>query len=80
MTLGAIRFFSSFVYFFGGSTDSIEYKNFDYMLRLLCISSFALFGLYFGLYFFSGKKLAIQLGGGMALLLLVAYLIGSLLH
>ncbi len=37
-------------------------------------------GLYGGLYFASGKKVALQLGGGLGLLLILAYVIGFLLH
>jgi hypothetical protein len=78
--LGAVCFFSSFIYFFGWSNNNIEYRNVGYMLKLACTFGFALLGLYFGLYFISWKKIAVQLGGSLALLLVVAYMVGFVLH
>jgi hypothetical protein len=80
MIFGAIGFFLSFIYFFGWSTGEIEYQNLGYMLKLACTFGFAILGLYFGLLFYSGKKLALQLGGGLGLLIALSYVIGFLLH
>jgi hypothetical protein len=80
MALGAIGFFYSFIYFFGSSTGSIEYETLSYMLKLTLTLAFAVLGLYFGLLFYGGRKIALQLGGRLALLLVVAFLTGFFLH
>jgi hypothetical protein len=53
----AVGFFASFIYFFGSSTGGIEYTNLNYMLKLACTFGFVVFGLFFGLLFYGGKKL-----------------------
>jgi hypothetical protein len=50
------------------------------MARVIVTDAFLLVGLYCGLYFYGGKKLANQIGGGLAILLTVAYIVGFLLH
>ncbi len=79
MVLGALCSFTSLIYFNQAGT-SIEYTNTIYMLKLIATQAFLPLGLYFGLYFYSSKKLALQIGGGMALLLVIANLLGFLLH
>jgi hypothetical protein len=80
MLIGAVSFFVSFIYFFGWSTGNIEYGNLSYMLKLAFTFSLSVFGLYFGLLFYGGKKIAMKLGGGLGLLLALAYVIGFVLH
>lgn len=80
MILGAVAFIVSFVYFFGSSTGTIEYGNLSYILKLAFTLSLAVLGLYFGLLFYGGKRIAIQLGGGLGFLLVLSYVIGYLLH
>jgi hypothetical protein len=46
------------------------------ILTTLCL----IVGLYFGLYFAAGKKVASQIGGGLGLLMALSYVIGFLLH
>lgn len=79
MLLGTILFFSSIIYF-NQSGTKIEYRNLNYILKMVLTYGIALSSLYFGLYFYHGKKIAMQIGGGLALLLIISFILGFLLH
>lgn len=79
MLLGVVGFFF-LILLFQQSGSQIQYKNIDYMLKMLCTYGFLLLGLSGGLFYYSGKKLAIQIGGGIAIFLTVALILGFLLH
>ena len=79
MCLATIGFFFFFAYFDQSGTE-IQYRNLNYMLKTITTTAFLPLGLYFGLYFYGGKKLAMQIGGWLALLLILSYLIGFITH
>lgn len=79
MFLGLIGF-GFFYWYFDQAGARVEYRNVNSMLEILISFSFLIVGLYFGLYFYSGKKLANQIGGGSLLFLVIAYILGFLLH
>jgi hypothetical protein len=79
MSLGAIGFFGFFIYF-NLSGAALDSKNIPLLVKIIFTTAFLPAGLYFGLYFTSGKKLALQIGGGGALFLIIAYILGFLLH
>ena len=79
LILGTVMFFIS-ILFFGQSGTRVEYRNLNYMLKTFCSEGIIFLTLYFGLYFTSGKKLAIQISGGLLLLLSLAYLFGYLFY
>ena len=56
----------------------IDFKNTSQLLETVLTIAFLPLGLYFGLLFISGKKLALQIGGGTALFLVIAFLVGYL--
>jgi hypothetical protein len=79
MVLGAVGFFFS-LKFFGLVNAVIEHNNFSFMLRIAASSAIPVLGLYFGLYYYSNKRTAVQIAGGLAVSLAVLYLIGFLTH
>jgi hypothetical protein len=60
--------------------SKIEYRNLAFVVKMFFADIFLILGLYFGLYFSTSKKLANQIGGGMAIFLVVAYILGFFLH
>ena len=80
MWLGVVAFFASYLYFSQPLGLKIEYNNFRYMWRLNTPFVILLVSLYVGLYYYGGKKIAMQLGGGMAIFYLLAVVVGYLLH
>ncbi|MFA6306297.1 MAG: hypothetical protein WCV70_00570 [Patescibacteria group bacterium] len=74
-----IVFFLS-ILFFNQSGTYIQYKNLNYMVKMLIPYGLAILGLYFGLFFASGKKVANQVGIGLLTLLIIAYILGILIH
>jgi hypothetical protein len=62
--------------YFGLSGGAIDYE--DNVLTIKPLTAIALLplGLYFGLLFYATRKIALQLGGGLGLLMALAYLIG----
>lgn len=79
MLLGAIGFFSTFM-LFGQAGTTIDYRNPVYMLKTAVTDGFLVAGLYFGLRFYAGKKIGSQVGGAVALLMLLAYVVGLISH
>ena len=79
MLISAVAFFSLYGYF-GLSGGAIDYQNTPSTIKLLVTISLLPLGLYFGLLFYGGKRIALQLGGGLGLLMVLAYLIGFLVH
>ena len=70
-----------FLYFYFNLWGAkIEYRNLPFVLKVLLADFFLPVGLYFGLYFSHSKKLALQIGGGLTVLLIVGYLVGLLIH
>lgn len=57
--------------------SKIDGKN---ILKAVLATAIPLGGLYFCLYFVHSKKLANQIGGGLAVFLVIAYILGFLLH
>ena len=79
MTLGVMAFAYLFWYFeLDGSV--IDYNDTSLVLKMVLTSSSLPLGLYFGLYFYGGKRLAAQIGEGLALLMFLGYVIGFFLH
>jgi hypothetical protein len=62
------------------SGGAIDYQNTSSSTKLLATVALLPLGLYLGLLFYGGKRIALQLGGGLALLLVFSYLAGFLLH
>jgi hypothetical protein len=79
MVVAAIAFFTCFLLFNQAGTP-IQYTNLSYMAKMILTDVFLPVGLYFGLYYYSGRRLAAQVGGGLALFLVVAYLVGLIAH
>jgi hypothetical protein len=79
MFLATLAFFSCVIYF-GQSGSAIAYTNIPYMIKMTATYAFLPIGLYCGLYFYSGKRLALQLGGSLALFLIAAFAVGAVLH
>jgi len=72
-------FFFLFAYFkLDGA--SLSEATLTELLKMIVTTAFLPAGLYLGLYFYSGKKLANQIGGGATLFLIAAYILGLLLH
>jgi hypothetical protein len=74
--LGSIFFF----WYFKLNGEVINYRNTPVFLGFILGFLSLLIGLYFGFYFYGGKKLANQIGGGFALLFLVACIFSFLFH
>ena len=74
--LGFVVFFG----YFNLNGAKIEYRNTTFVLKSLLTYAFLPVGLGFGLYFAHSKKLAMQLGWGLGTLIILAYVIGFLLH
>jgi hypothetical protein len=72
---GTIGFFL-FSYFFHLFGSKVEFKNPFYLLKMIFTDSFLLGGLYFGLYFANGKKIAGQISGALLLFLVIAFIVG----
>ena len=68
------------IVYFNQSGTYIQYRDVAYMLKMVGTYGLLVVGLYVGLYFISGKKIANQIGGGLAILLILAYIVGRLLH
>ncbi len=79
LALSAICFFS-LSHWFNLFGSTIEYQNPQYVLKMFIADAFIPIGLYFGLYFYQDKKTAKLIGGGMAVFLIVAYVLGLLIH
>jgi hypothetical protein len=69
-----------FIWFFSLSGQTIDYTNPELVLKFVFASAFIPLGLYFGLLFYGGKRIAIQLGGGLGLLMALSYVIGFFLY
>ncbi len=76
MVLGTILFFFFYSYFNFSTGGKIDFEDLISLSKLVFTVAIIPSALYFGLYFISGKKLATQIGGGLALLMFVAFLIG----
>jgi hypothetical protein len=79
MLIFAVAFFALYSYF-GLSGGAINYQNTSSTIKLLATVALLPLGLYLGLLFYGGRRIALQLGGGLALLLVFSYLVGFLLH
>jgi hypothetical protein len=75
-------FGAAFVFFFWcfGLSGAQINGNPSLLLEGFFTAALLPIGLYSGLYFAVGKKVALQLGGGLALLLVIAFLIGLFFH
>jgi hypothetical protein len=69
-----------FVWFFKLDGKVIDFNDPSLVMESIIMVSCPIIGLYFGLLFYGGKKIAFQLGGGLGVLLVLAYVIGFLLH
>lgn len=79
MFLGIAGFFFFFWYFqLNGA--KLDEKNIPLLLKMIFTTFFPLLCLYFGLYFSHTKKLANQIVGSLVVFLIVAFILGSLLH
>jgi hypothetical protein len=58
----------------------IDFANPKLVLKVIVTTLCLVIGLFFGLLFAAGKKVAVQLGGGLAVLLVISYVVGFLLH
>lgn len=79
MILGVLGF-SFFFWYFKLDGAKIEYRNLEYVIKMLFTYSFIPAGLGFGLYFAHSKKFALQLGLGLEILIIIGYIIGFLIH
>ena len=79
MLVGLIVSFC-FLWFFKLDGVAVDYKNPLLLLKFISPTISLIAGLYFGLRFISGKKIANQIGAGLAGLLVIAYVVGLLLH
>jgi hypothetical protein len=69
-----------FIWFFKLSGQIVDFTNLGLVLKFMFASAFMPLGLYVGLLFYGDKKVAVQLGGGLGLLLVLSYVVGFLLH
>lgn len=69
-----------FLDFFNLYGQKISYQNKSLLLEAVFTFGILLIGLYFGLYFTNGKKLANQIGGGMMLFLILAFVFSLMFH
>jgi len=69
-----------FIWFFRLNGQVVDFKDKALVLKFIFASAFLPVGLYVGLLFYGGKKIAIQLGGGLGFLMVLAYAIGFLIH
>lgn len=69
-----------FFWYFKLDGKVIDFNDTSLVLKSIITVSSLIIGLYFGLLFYGGKKIALQLGGGLGLLLILSYVIGYLLH
>ena len=79
MIFFGVTFFSLYGYF-GLSGGAIDFQDASSTVKFIGTAFLLPIGLYGGLYFAAGKKVALQIGGGLALLLIIAFLIGFFLH
>lgn len=79
MLLSAAVFIFLFSYF-NLSGAKISNENIPLLLKALFTVAVLIFGLWFGLYFTSGKKIAAQIGGGLTIFMLITFVIGFLIH
>ena len=79
LCLATLGFFFC-IFYFNQSGSLIEYRDRTYMIKMIITYAFIPIGLYFGLLFTSGKKLATMIGGGMTLLLIIGLILGVILH
>ena len=79
MVVAMAGFFLSFAYF-GLFGTKIEYANAAYMMKAACGFGFILFGLFLGAYVYGEKQFAVRVAGGLAALVLIAYLLGLAIH
>ena len=70
--------FFFFFWYFNLDGVKIDFSNLSLTLKMLFTTAFLPLGLYSGLYFYSGRDNANQIGGMAALLLVCAYIIGYL--
>ena len=69
-----------FFWYFKLDGQVIDFTNPLLVLKSIIVACSLIIGLYFGLLFYGGKKIALQLGGGLALLGALSYVIGFLLY
>ena len=79
LCLAALGFFFFFWRFNLENVSLNEATNLK-LLQMIFTNAFLPAGLYFGLYFAHSKKLANQIGGGLVIFLIIAYILGFLLH
>jgi hypothetical protein len=58
----------------------VDFADSKLVLKVIVTTLCLVIGLFFGLLFAAGKKVALQLGGGLALLLVISYVVGFLVH
>jgi apolipoprotein N-acyltransferase len=68
------------IWLFNLSGQTIDFKDPALVLKFILASATLPIALYFGLLFYGGKKIALQLGGGLGVLMAFAYLLGFLIH
>lgn len=78
--LAGVALFVLFFWYFQFDGLIINYNNTSLLLKYLFTVSFLPLGLYFGLYFYGGRKNANHVGGLFFLTLIVIVAIGYLLH
>jgi hypothetical protein len=79
MALGSLTFFFLF-WLFRLDGVILDFKNTALFLKILVATAVLPVSLYFGLYFYSGRRLANQIAGGVAAFLVICFLLGFLLH
>jgi hypothetical protein len=79
MCLGALGFFFFFGYFHL-SGAILDYKDIPLLLKMILTTAFLPAGLYVGLRFYGGNRLATQIGGGLTVFLVIGFILGFLLH
>jgi hypothetical protein len=69
-----------FFWYFKLDGRIVDFTNPSLVLKAMLTTLCLIVGLYFGLYFAAGKKVALQLGGGLAVLMVLAYVINFLFY
>jgi ethanolamine transporter EutH len=71
-------FFIFFFTIFHLDGVKLDYKNLLLLIKIIFTIAILLAGLYYALYFYSGKKVANKVGAGMAIFLIVAFALAGL--
>lgn len=65
-----------FLWYFKFDGVKIDFTNKLVLLKSLVPIFSLILGLYFGLYFYGGKRIANQIGGGIIIFVIIGYLLG----